>query len=604
MPFSSVRTPSLQLGLLAAIGKAHGFSVETLHLNLDFAARVGRDAYEALCRHRGPELGNWLFSAEAFRDDPPDPGNRFPYAFPHAVEAVREFALDEQALCRLRQEAVPAFLDQVEGAVDWSQFDVVGFTCTFQQNTASFALARRLKDRYPELITLFGGANFEGEMGGELVRAFPWIDYAIVGEADETFPAFLATMAAGGSPLEIPGVISRERTAAPAATPFAGLETLPMPDYDEYFSRAEMLGLLGEGERNRIAIPFESSRGCWWGQKHHCTFCGLNGTTMKFRQKSSGRVLAELEELGRRHDMRRFDAVDNIMPANFFTEFIPALAAKQPGYDVFFEVKSNMSPAQIKALADAGVNIIQPGIESLSSRVLRLMEKGVSAIHNVNLLRWARFHDIVVVWNVLWGFPEESEEDYREQAALMPHLLHLQPPNAAGRLWLERFSPLFFDRTRFRPALVEPEASLAYIYPDTVARERIAYFFDHSFHDELPAATFDPITEAVEAWQAAWKGVEPWLVYRASSGLLEVEDGRKPDMPKIYRFEGPLADIYLAISEKPVSAAKIQRSLDLPWSAAEIADALDLFAGKGLVMRDGDLFLALAIPAAQPGAQF
>ena len=43
MPFYSVRTPSLQLGLLCAIGKAHEFTVEALHLNLDFAVQVGRD---------------------------------------------------------------------------------------------------------------------------------------------------------------------------------------------------------------------------------------------------------------------------------------------------------------------------------------------------------------------------------------------------------------------------------------------------------------------------------------------------------------------------------------------------------------------------------
>ena len=57
----------------------------------------------------------------------------------------------------------------------------------FVQNAAALALARLLKERHPQLITVFGGANFDGEMGLEYVRALPWIDYAVLGEADETF---------------------------------------------------------------------------------------------------------------------------------------------------------------------------------------------------------------------------------------------------------------------------------------------------------------------------------------------------------------------------------------------------------------------------------
>jgi hypothetical protein len=225
------------------------------------------------------------------------------------------------------------------------------------------------------------------------------------------------------------------------------------------------------------------------------------------------------------------------------------------------------------------------------------MEKGVRAIQNVNLLRWARHYDIDVSWNLIWGFPDEREEDYREQETLLPHIMHLQPPVGTDQVWLERFSPLFTDRKRFPLESRAPEASLAYVYPDTTARERIAYFFDYAFPNELPQTVYEPIIEKADAWRAAWAGeVEPWLVYRTSPGLLQIEDGRNPAAPELYRFESPLAEIYIAISDRPVSAANVRQALDLPWSAEEIADALDLFAAKGLVMRDDDLFLALAIP--------
>ncbi len=62
---------------------------------------------------------------------------------------------------------------------------MAGFTSTFQQNTPSFALARRLKQRFPRIVTVFGGANFDDEMGPELVRAVDCVDIAVIGEGDD-----------------------------------------------------------------------------------------------------------------------------------------------------------------------------------------------------------------------------------------------------------------------------------------------------------------------------------------------------------------------------------------------------------------------------------
>src|SRR5688500_4622340 len=73
MPFMEVDRPSIQLGLLRAIGAAHGFPVESLHANLDFAVRVGPEYYQLLCERRQRLLADWLFSVAAFGDAAPDP---------------------------------------------------------------------------------------------------------------------------------------------------------------------------------------------------------------------------------------------------------------------------------------------------------------------------------------------------------------------------------------------------------------------------------------------------------------------------------------------------------------------------------------------------
>ena len=195
--------------------------------------------------------------------------------------------------------------------------------------------------------------------------------------------------------------------------------------------------------------------------------------------QSAGRVLEELAQQARRYRTFRFNAVDNIMDMAYFTGLFPALRDQQAGYELFYEVKSGLRRAQLKLMAQAGVTHIQPGIESLSTHVLRLMRKGVRAIQNVNLLRWAQYYDIRAEWNILWGFPGETEQDYAGQAAVIPHLRHLRPPAVAGRIWLERFSPLFTGNGTLPLGRRTPERSYRYVYPGDVDLDRAAYFFDY-----------------------------------------------------------------------------------------------------------------------------
>ena len=120
----------------------------------------------------------------------------------------------------------------------------------------------------------------------------------------------------------------------------------------------------------RPGLPLESSRGCWWGAAHQCTFCGLNGTSLGYRSKSPERVLAEVHELEDRYGVSDFEAVDNILDMGYHKTLLPELAADTSTRRIFYEIKANVSRAQVAALVDAGIMWVQPGIESLHSEVL------------------------------------------------------------------------------------------------------------------------------------------------------------------------------------------------------------------------------------------
>ena len=602
MPLMGLDRPSIQIGLLKAIAEGAGFPVRTLHAYLDFAARIGSDYYRCLAETRGPLVGDWLFSVEAFGADAPDPDGRLPDEFAEELSYLpgsRQEVRDR--LLSIRDNDVPALLDSLVDSYPWHEVRVVGFSCTFQQNTASFALARRLKRRHPQLVTVFGGANFDDEMGLELVRRIESIDVAVIGEADASFPLLLRALDAGADRTTVPGVASRvgDRVVATApASPTSNLDDLPTPDYGEYFERAEHLDLLPRTAHRDVTIPYESARGCWWGAKHHCTFCGLNGTTMRFRAKSPARVLDELADLARRYRSFRFEAVDNILDMRYLKDLFPVMADGGPDYQIFYEAKANLTRAQLRMLARGGVTHLQPGLESLSSHVLRLMDKGVRAAQNVNLLRWARYYGIDVAWSILWGFPGESAEDYTEQAAASEHLIHLQPPENSGRIWMERFSPMYADPERFGVRRREPEGSYRYVYPQRMDLNRIAYFFDYELDSALPDSAYEPLRRALAEWSEAWhRASRPALTYWSAPGFVQIHDGRYPGHGGTYTFEDTLADIYLACSDRPTTAAAVRDRLRRRQSAGFIEEVFGEFQRRGLLFRDGTLALALALPA-------
>ena len=379
------------------------------------------------------------------------------------------------------------------------------------------------------------------------------------------------------------------------------LDALPDPDYDEFFAT---LGRLGRERVLGSSIPllvFESARGCWWGEKHHCTFCGLNALGMAYRSKSPERVHAELRRLSARYQIANFEAVDNILDTRYVEKLCRALIEQRYDYRIFYEVKANLKREQLRTLARAGVGIIQPGIESLSTHVLKLMRKGSTMLLNVRLLKWAQYYGIKVAWNLLSGFPGETPEDYEEQGRLMPLLVHLPPPGGGGPIWLERFSPYFTDSS-FPVSEATPWTAYSFVYPeDSVDVRRIAYFFSYTMGDTVAPEVLEHMYRPMQEWQDRWKTPRrPLLVYQRTPDWIQVVDQRDPDNPRVHSFPGLEAAVYEACSDTYHTPARVAEALraenGVDADAETVEGALDRFCELGLTVREDGHYLSLALP--------
>ncbi|MGX1778668.1 RiPP maturation radical SAM C-methyltransferase [Nocardia brasiliensis] len=603
MPFAIADRPSIQCGLLKAVLTAAGHRVDVHYLNMRLSAQLGASAYHRLAspRRNNLLLGDWLFSSSAF-DGIPE-ANAYLAGVPGVSEACTELEMEFDDLCELRSCTLPAFLDSCVDRFDWARYDIIGFTSTFEQHVAALAFARRLKQRHPQLTIVFGGANVDDEMGVETMRAFDWVDLVVVGEGEVPLAELVSRVKAGESPLGIPGVVGRHPDGSVSGSsrsrPVSDMDSLPDPDYDDYFSTLFEIGPSIVIEDPLPMLLVESSRGCWWGQKHHCTFCGLNTNGMRYRSKSPGAVMNQLARLSRRHSLLNFEAVDNIMDHSYIKELWSTLADERYDYRFFYEVKANLSREHVKIMAEAGISAIQPGIESLSTRILRLMRKGTTMLDNIRVLKWARHYEVKAGWNLLTGFPGERVEDYLEQAAVIPLLTHLWPPTGVGRVWLERFSPYFFDDT-FPVRDRRPEPAYRFIYPQSrVDLDKIAYFFQYEMDDVVVPPK--EIHEAVEKWRQAWhKQTPPSLVYQRAPDWLQLLDRRDVDNPAIAALHDAEAAAYeICVDWQRTPDHVVQRLAAAGYpggTVPEVQTMLDRFCDAGVMLREGNRYLSLANP--------
>src|SRR5690606_24416868 len=202
-----------------------------------------------------------------------------------------------------------------------------------------------------------------------------------------------------------------------------------------------------------------------------------------------------------------------------------------------------------RQLRDAGVHRIQPGIESLSTAVLRRMRKGVTALQNVRLLVFAARDDLQVTWNIIYGIPGETAEDYTAMADLVPSLTHLKPPGGLVRLQVHRFSPYFDDADAHGLRLHGPAAYYPHLY-DVADQDLadLAYVFEHEHVDGYdPEAAVAPLRAAVDEWDRYWTpGRHRSLRYERGPGFLRIRDRRVGTPHRDIRLDEIESQIYLA----------------------------------------------------------
>jgi ribosomal peptide maturation radical SAM protein 1 len=619
-PMLSMRSACDGTSMLKAVLAQAGIGCDVLYLNVRFAEAIGERLYLALSesvKHHNSLVGEWLFAGEVFDDATPNPEAYLQAAQSGAFGPPYRYSRRSVERLRAARATVPAFLDDLMAEIPWDRYRVIGSVSgvamvrMWVQILPIMAVFRRLRERQPAITTLVGGPHCDGEPGAAIARLFPWVSYVCPGEVERTAATLVRRLLTGPAafdgesrdPSSLPvGVIRGGRSSArpttPVPTPYVlDLNRLPYPDYADYYAQTHEQRARGAFQ---TLMPFEASRGCWWGEKHHCTFCGLNGEGMVFRSKTPERAAEELDALATSWGAERVQVLDKILSPAYLDTFVEVLARREQPLDLFFAAKANLTREQLRKLARAGIRTLQPGIESLSTPILRRMDKGTTLLQNVRLLKWCAEVGIRPIWNILYGTASEDPAEYARMAALVPSLTHLEPPASIGLIHLHRFSPEL-DRAEERGLVnVRAAAPYRYVYPfPGPDLDQLAQRLDFAYADGRDPERYTADLRAVAApWLAGRDADRSHLTLRDLGDRIEIADTRPIAVRPLTVLQGPARLAYLALDEGTtvagVQAALTSQGPDAP-SEHIIAGWLNEWLDARLILQEGQRYLSLAV---------
>lgn len=613
MPFGASNTPSIALVQLKSALEQHlkgQVSVETFYVNQDFTHYMGAKIYKHLTTsmtHHASGLGDWFFRQAAFPELPDNTEEYFQRYYSFQDEVTEKFKL----VIKGKRRGIDKYFDDLITKHNLDQVNIVAFTSMFSQTVACAAFARKVKERNPGVITVMGGANCESPMGQEIVMNVKQIDFVFSGPSLVSFPKFVQYQINGETEKchGIQGVVSKENCASGQAGCGGNsigeeldINTYVELDYDHFLNSFE--ANFSDGESSPILF-FETSRGCWWGAKAHCTFCGLNGSTMNYRAMEPEKALDQFKAIFKYSNRcSRFESVDNILPKNYFQEVFPFI--ETPAHaELFYEVKADLSESDVQILAKARVRSIQPGIEALATSTLKLMKKGTSAFQNLMLLKHCAMYDIYPVWNLLIGFPGEGEEVYQKYIVDMPLLVHLPPPSGAFPVRFDRYSPYFTKAKEYELDL-KPFDFYELTYP--FSKESLAqlayYFSDHNFSAKYfttMSRYLGKVKEQAAKWMARWtqggQTLMPKLFFKDNGSSTVIYDSRS-GVATLHEVGAAGKQALEQLSKKKTipDLARILSHIPNFDAAKEVA----FLQKHGLVFQEHDQFLSLVLSKDPP----
>ncbi len=343
------------------------------------------------------------------------------------IDAVGE-ALDQTYDCDiyplvangLRREEIVERMDP--------RTQIVAISCLF---TSEWPEVRKLmvaiRSAFPEAIIVGGGEHITAEPTFSLDDCQA-LDYAALGEGEETLVDLVNTVELGGDIAGVAGIAYRAKSGGVAFTPrrqrITAIDDIPLPRWDltpleNYLEKGYSFGV----NRGRT-IPMLATRGC----PYQCTFCSSpNMWTTSWKARRPDLVANEIESYIKRYAVGNIDFYDltAVVRKDWIIKFAQQLIDRN--LNITWQLPSGtrseaLDEEVLPYLYKSGCRNLSYAPESGSPRVLKRIRKKVEPARMIESMRTAVASGLNVKANIIFGFPGETHGDIWRSMAFITRM--------------------------------------------------------------------------------------------------------------------------------------------------------------------------------------
>jgi ribosomal peptide maturation radical SAM protein 1 len=473
VPFASHNNVSLGLIRIKSVLACEGFDCHIEYLDHELEADLGE---EIACDFETARDSYWLiellYAAQLFPDYLDRTtfekraatliyGADLPPFTPSPGSLLESFQKFNQRILKRWQKSFP--------------YDAVGINCNYNIMPALY-FASSIKSLYPNVQTILGGNQVNGDVGNAIIQTFPFVDWVVSGEGEMAAVRIMNLL--GKKVTMAPPNCSHRNGSQVVCNPDVDepidMEQLPFPDFDDFFSSYQ-----NNSFKRDVFLSLEIGRGCYYGK---CGFCGFNPLGKRYRRMSDKRVLETLEHLVKRYGINRYVFVDNLMPPDVH-KLAKAISDSPFDYEFFLALQATQAPHVIEALAQMGTKAVFIGIESLATSVLERMQKGTTLFDNIVALKETIRRGIAAPYFLLTQFPGETQEEVDRSIQINRLIPHLNMEAMDSPFYIHYGCPAQQSPQNFGLEQLTPKSYYNWILPKKY-RFYPTYFWD--FKPKLP----------------------------------------------------------------------------------------------------------------------
>jgi anaerobic magnesium-protoporphyrin IX monomethyl ester cyclase len=329
-------------------------------------------------------------------------------------------------------------LSKIMGYFQTGQFRY--FACTVMpgpQLKQAIPFTRSIKERYPGIITIWGGYFASNHYTSAMRSGF--IDFLIRGCGDIAFPRLLETLEAGDQE-RLAGIRNlvfldpQKKIVKNLQDPLPDMDSLPALPYghlEKFYDLERYIVKTFIGQRT---LTYHSSMGC----PHNCSFCGVatvhNGN---WKAKSAEKMVDDIITFKNIYQVDAIEFVDS----NFFSSHARTISfcRSMKGQNINWwaegriDTLNRFTDEELVLLKESGCCLVLMGAETGDEELLQKVNKGGNYNPADTKKLVARFKKagIIPELSLVLGFPAENEsqvwKSIRKEITFIRELKKINP---------------------------------------------------------------------------------------------------------------------------------------------------------------------------------